>query len=186
MDFPLHRKATGTFPWRTATLVAAAIAAVELVLLVVVGGALLAKPSTDPQPRPATKRTASESAAGGAKARATKAKASAGTTAARPATGGAVAELPRRKVEVLVLNGNGRTGAAAVAATRVGDRGYRVSGVANAPRQDYPQSIVLFRQGFAGEGRRLARDLGVRVVSPLDGMRPGQLHGAHVVLILGA
>ena len=32
-------------PWRTAALVAAAVAAVELLVLVVVGGALIAKPS---------------------------------------------------------------------------------------------------------------------------------------------
>ena len=33
--------------------------------------------------------------------------------------------------------------------------------------------------------QRLAHDLGVHVVSPLDGVRPGQLHGAQAVLILG-
>ena len=43
----------------------------------------------------------------------------------------------------------------------------------------------MYRPGFAAEGRRLARDLGVGVVGPLDGMRPAQLHGAHAVLILG-
>jgi hypothetical protein len=43
----------------------------------------------------------------------------------------------------------------------------------------------MFRPGFKGEAQRLARDLGVHVVSPLDGVRPGQLHGAQAVLILG-
>jgi hypothetical protein len=43
----------------------------------------------------------------------------------------------------------------------------------------------MYRRGFKGEAQRLARDLGVHVVSPLDGVRPGQLHGAQAVLILG-
>ena len=96
------------------------------------------------------------------------------------------AELPRRKVKVVVLNGNGRTGAAAAAASRVSHRGYRLGVVGNAPSHDYPRSIVMYRTGFAAEGRRLARDLGVQIVSPLDGIRPRQLSGAHAVLILGA
>lgn len=87
---------------------------------------------------------------------------------------------------MLVLNGNGRQGAAGAAAARVSRRGYRIRGVANAPSHDYARSIVMYRPGFEGEGRRLAADLGIRVVGPLDGMRPRELHGAHTVLILGS
>ena len=88
-------------------------------------------------------------------------------------------------MKVVVLNGNGRQGAAAATASRVSRRGYRIGVVGNAPSHDYPRSIVMYRSGFAAEGRRLARDLGVPIVSPLDGLRPGQLAGAHAVLILG-
>jgi hypothetical protein len=157
-------------PWRTATLVAAGVAAVELVLLVMIGGALLAKPE------PAGRKAAP-------------AKAAVVTHAARhapaPATKAARAELPRRKVTVVVLNGNGRQGAAAVAASRVRRKGYRIGLVANAPSHDYVTSLVMYRRGFEGEARRLAQDLGIKVVSPLDGVRPARLHGAHAVLILG-
>jgi hypothetical protein len=45
--------------------------------------------------------------------------------------------------------------------------------------------VVMYRPGYAAEGARLARDMRVRVVRPLDGMRPSQLLGAHVVLIVG-
>jgi hypothetical protein len=96
----------------------------------------------------------------------------------------AVAKRPRSKTVVLVLNGNGRTGAAAAASARVRSRGYRVGAVTNAPRQ-VSRSIVMYRPGFAGEGTRLGKDLGVRLVTPLDGMRAGQLGRAHVVFILG-
>ena len=161
-------------PWQRATLLLALVAAFELVLLIVAGGALLAKPG-------ASHHTAAK-------------KPHVAAVAARPApqrakpaapVKHAAAQLPRRKVKLVVLNGNGRQGAAADAAARVEHRGYRIGLVANAPHHDYPQTIVMYRRGFEGEGRRLARDLGVRVVSPLDGMRPAQLHGAQAVLILG-
>ena len=161
-------------PWQRATLLLALVAAFELVLLIVAGGALLAKPG-------ASHHTAAK-------------KPHVAAVAARPTpqqakpaspVKQAAAQLPRRKVKLVVLNGNGRQGAAADAAARVEHRGYRIGLVANAPHHDYPQTIVMYRRGFEGEGRRLARDLGVRVVSPLDGIRPAQLHGAQAVLILG-
>jgi hypothetical protein len=43
----------------------------------------------------------------------------------------------------------------------------------------------MFRPGFEREARRLAKDLGVRRVVPLDGMRPAELQGAHVALVVG-
>jgi hypothetical protein len=85
----------------------------------------------------------------------------------------------------MVLNGNGRHGAAAAAASRVRRHGYRIRSVGNASRMSYSHSLVMFRPGYEGEGRRLAHDLGVRLVGPLDGIRPAQLHGAQAVLIIG-
>ncbi len=175
MDHPLVAAPDALVrPWRTAAYVAVAVAAIELLLLLVIGGGKLTgfvadrielaaqdqvlKPRTERQAQspPVTRTTASV----------------------------AVAKRPRAKTVVLVLNGNGRTGAAAAAASRVGARGYEIGAVTNAPRQ-VPRSIVMYRPGFAGEGRRLGRDLGVRLVTPLDGMRVGQLGHAHVVFILG-
>lgn len=175
MDHPLQldRAEIAVRPWRVAVLALAAVAVVELMLLVVVGGALVARPESGA--RASAKRPAARSAA----VPASKAR----PAAAAPAV---AAELPRRKVGVLVLNGNGRQGAAGAAAARVSRRGYRIRGVANAPSHDYARSIVMYRPGFEGEGRRLAADLGIRVVGPLDGMRPRELHGAHTVLILGS
>ena len=83
-----------------------------------------------------------------------------------------------------MLNGHGRSGAAASAASRVSARGYKIGAVTNAP-QRVPRSIVMYRPGFAGEGRRLGRDLGVQLVTPLDGMRGSQLGRAQLVFILG-
>ena len=169
MDFPLSSAQPTPFPWRTAALVALGVAAAELVLLLVAGGALLIGSET---PQAATKRSAVKATI---------------SPKAKPAAAKAltVSFLPRRKMEVVILNGNGRTGAASAAASRVQRRGYRVGLVGNAPSHDYPRSLVMYRPGFAAEGKRLGRDLGIALVSPLDGMRPGQLHGAHTVVILG-
>ena len=175
MDHPirLDQVELAVRPWRTAALVVAAVAAVELVLLVMIGGALLAKPHAAAHKRATASKPAPTTTA-------------ATTTAAAPAKPKAVAaELPRRKVKVVVLNGNGRQGAAAAAASRVSRKGYRIGVVANAPSQDYVTSLVMYRRGFEGEAQRLARDLGVKVVSPLDGVRSSQLQGAQAVLILG-
>ena len=175
MDHPIRLESVelAVRPWRTAVLVVAAIAAVELILLVMLGGALLAKPTS----AHAGHATAThEKATPKAKPRPAPTKT---TKAAAPA------QLPRRKVTVVILNGNGRQGAAATAASRVSGRGYRIGLVANAPSHDYATSLVMYRPGFRGEASRLARDLGVKVVSPLDGVRPSQLHGAQAVLILG-
>jgi hypothetical protein len=162
-------------PWRTAAFVAAAIATVELLLLVVVGGALLAKPDAPGRAHAAKPKGG---AASEAPSNAKPAKPKAQTPAA-PA-------LARTRVEVLVLNGNGVQGAAAAAAAKVERRGYRIGEVTNAPRMDYVRSVVMYRTGFAAEAQRLARDIGVGIVGPLDGIRPGRLHGAHAVVVVGS
>lgn len=179
MDHPIRLESVelAVRPWRTAVLVVAAIAAVELILLVMLGGALLAKPTSTPTGQATAASTA-------AHAKATP-KAKPRPAPTRTTKAAAPAQLPRRKVTVVVLNGNGRQGAAATAASRVSRRGYRIGLVANAPSHDYATSLVMYRPGFRGEASRLARDLGVKVVSPLDGVRPSQLHGAQAVLILG-
>jgi hypothetical protein len=95
-----------------------------------------------------------------------------------------VARLSRAQTSVLVLNGNGRSGAATAGAARLAGLGYVVGGVGDAPRR-LPRTTIMYRPGFRGEAERLARDLHVRVVGPLDGMREEQLLGAHLALILG-
>ncbi len=85
-----------------------------------------------------------------------------------------------------MLNGNGRNGAASAEAAKLSGFGYRVPGKANAKRQDYATSVVMYRRGWEPEGLRLARDLHVKVVGPLDGMSSSSLHGAQLVVVLGA
>ena len=63
--------------------------------------------------------------------------------------------------------------------------GYRIGAARNAERSDYAASFVMFRPGYRPEAARLAHDLGLRLVMPLDGLIPSQLHGSQLVLILG-
>ena len=172
MDVSFHHNEQLVRPWRLAAFAAAAIAAVELIVLVVVGGALIAKASTGSSAKPNHKATI--------------AKTEAATSAARaPAAKVPAAGLKRSRVSVLVLNGGTRQGAAAATAARAAKRGYRIGGVANAPSSDFTRTLVMYRPGFQGEGRRLARDLGIGIVGPLDGLRPTQLHGSHAVVVIG-
>jgi LytR cell envelope-related transcriptional attenuator len=175
VDHPLRAADTrfaAIRPWRTATLVASGIAACELVLLLILGGTLLAHHSTTTRgrARPAESQRHPVSTA----------------RPRKPIHHVPAARLARSHVSVVVLNGNGRSGAAASAARRVRSHGYRIKAVGNAARMTYSGSMVMYRPGFEGEGRRLARDLGVRLVGPLDGVRLAELHGAQAVFILGA
>jgi hypothetical protein len=150
-------------PWRTIAIVAAGIATLELLALVVTATALLAKPVADHARAAAAKKQAAAPKA---------------TVPARPV-------LARRAVTVTVLNGNGVSGAAATTASRVRARGYKVRKVGNAPRGGYGRSVVMYRADFRPEALRLARDLRIALVSPLDGLRARSLAGAKLAVVVG-
>ena len=166
-------------PWRTATLLVSAVAAVELVLLVVAGVVLFGR-----------------SLASGAQA-AAPAKAKHHAAPVRPALAKSKAKpvhhraaqpkpvRPRGKTPVLVLNGNGLTGAAGTEAALVRGRGYRVSAVGNAKRTDFGPSMVMYRPGFRPEAKRLAHDVAIRIVAPLDGLKPSDLGPAKLAVVVG-
>lgn len=172
----------GVRPWRTATFVAATLAAVELVALLAIGVVSLGPTVLDwtkssdrrakaaPAPRVEKKAVAKP----------------APVTRVKQATAPAAAQLSRARTSVLVLNGNGVAGAAAAEADAVRARKYRIAAVGNAPRADYGRSLVMYRPGYRGEGLRLGRDIGIRLVTPLDGLRRSQLEGAQVAVIIGS
>jgi hypothetical protein len=161
-------------PWRRATIVASLLAAVELILLLGAGILLVAKPLSHAIQRHAA-----------AAAFAPVNKVAAQVPLAKPKPVGKP-KLTRAHTSILVLNGNGLTGAAAATAARLQGLGYRISGTADASRQDYATTVVMYRPGFQAEGARLARDLNVTVVGPMDGVGRSMLHGGELVVILGA
>jgi hypothetical protein len=171
VDHPL-RAPDVVRPWRIAAYIAVAVAAVELLLLLLIGGGKLVGWASNRVELAAQQHVLAP------------AKQTAKPATARNQVATPVAKRPRSKTVVLVLNGNGRTGAAASTAARVHSRGYKIGAVTNAPEL-VPRSIVMYKPGFAGEGRRLGRDLHVKLVTPLDGMRTRDLGRAQVVFILG-
>ena len=152
-------------PWRTAAVVASGVAAVELLALIVTATFLLGHSVT------------SRGAAAAARPASTK------PATPKPAQR---AVLPRTRTRVIVLNGNGQAGAAASEAAAIRSRGYKISAVGNASQSTHGPTLVMYRPGFAAEGHRLARDAGVSIVTAINGLRPGSLHRAQLVIVLGA
>jgi hypothetical protein len=175
VDAPLPSPDALVRPWRTATLVASLVAAIELVLLIGAAVLLLAKPLAH-----AVQRHAEASAL--APAATTKTA----PTAVHKIKKAAPVKHTRSNTGVFVLNGNGRNGAASTEAAKLSGIGYRVPGKGNAKRTDYATTLVMYRRGWEAEGRRLASDLQVKIVGPLDGISSSSLHGAPLVVILGA
>jgi hypothetical protein len=93
---------------------------------------------------------------------------------------------PRFRISVLVLNGNGASGAAGTTASRLLGRGYHSAAATNAANDAYATSLVLYRPGWEREAQRLAEDAGVKVVAALDGALPAGSARDQLVLILGA
>lgn len=192
-------------PWRRIAIVLGALAAVELVVLVVGGVSLIAKPVQSSVQRAAKKEAATEVAASRAAARAAARPAArpaalaAASSAKRRATaatarkavvapalvGAGTPKLARSGTAVLVLNGIGTPGAAGRTAESVRAKGYRIDGVTNAPRMDYTRTMIMYKPGFRAEAARLGKDMSVPMVGPLDGMRPADLGAAQLVVIVG-
>ena len=154
--------------WRRLTLVLAAIAAVEAIVILVAGVVLAVRPF-------AHHLRSSNASSAALDLR--------GKTGPDSPVGKAT--LTRRQTVVMVLNGNGRTGAAAMSAAHLESIGYPIGTVGDAGRIDYPKSVIMFKRGARPEAVRLAQDLHVRTVGPLDGMAPAQLGRARLVYIVG-
>ena len=166
------------FPWRAATLVAGGVALLELFGLLAVGAVLVARHTTTRVAATATHGVKHHTAPRR-------------HVAAIPAKDRfeAVPLGPvraRAHVRVLVLNGNGVAGAAHAEAARLQALGYPIGGAANAPRHAYSRSMVMYVPGYVQEARRLSREIGIRLVAPVDGLTPASLRTARLVVLLGS
>jgi hypothetical protein len=179
LDAPLLTPHDLVRPWKRATVVASLVAAVELALLIGAGLLLVAKPLSH-----AIRKHAIEVKTAPAATVPTQSKQLKQAIKRTKAPAGHA--RPRSHVRIMVLNGNGHAGAAGDEAARLQHLGYKVSGAGNARRQDYATSLVMYRDGWRAEGMRLAKDLGVKVVGPLDGVRSSALHGGELLVIVGS
>jgi hypothetical protein len=167
-------------PWRRATVVAGSVAVVEFVVLVTIAAFVFGRPLAHDLSHALRSNVTPRHAAALAHVRTPPAPTH------RAAAAPVVATRAPGTMKVLVLNGNGRNGAAAAAATGLRRLGYRIAAVGNAARQNYPTTLVMYAPGFRAEGLRLARSLGVRAVGPLDGVRTSALAGGQLAVVLGA
>lgn len=175
MDAPFLAPHDLVRPWRRATLLASTVAAAELILLLVAGSLLLAKPVAHVIEKHAV--------AAAAKAPAPSKKLAAAIHRMNAPAGKA---RPRHALKIMVFNGNGHAGAAAGAAGTLHGLGYTISGTANAGHMNYATSVVMYKPGYRAEGLRLAHDLHVKVVGPLDGIKATSLHGGELAVIIGS
>ncbi|HET6656843.1 MAG TPA: LytR C-terminal domain-containing protein [Gaiellaceae bacterium] len=178
MDHPVEYEPLQ--PWRAAAMIATGVAAVELFLLLLIGFVLGAKAfshKTETATIAAIKREAPQAA----QTQASDAKPA--ETAPKKKEEPKV--LPRWRTSVVVLNGNGIPGAAAVSADKAHTLRYIVTATGNAPSSGFARSIVMFRPGLKPAAQRLAKDMGVKAVSPLDGITKSDLQGAQLALIIG-
>jgi hypothetical protein len=159
-------------PWRARAFIAATIAGLELVVLLVIAIALVARPLSHRMQRVAASEAAARPAPTHARVKRSRAPQH--------------AMLSRGETTVLVLNGNGQQGAAGSEASHVESLGYVVKGVGNAARMNYGRTVVMYRPGYDGEARRLAHEAGIRLVTPLDGMRIADLKGARIAVVVGS
>ena len=167
-------------PWRTRTLILSGIAGIELVALVAVGVLVLGKGWFEHARASAatTKHVATHHTT---PATHTQPPAPTRTHPAAPAR----PLVPRAHTGLLVLNGNGRNGAAGTEATTLRAHGYPVVAVGNARRNNYAATMVMYRPGYEREAQRLAHDVGISVVTGLDGVAPGVLKSAKLMVIVG-
>jgi hypothetical protein len=160
-------------PWRTRAIVAGALAVLEFFVLLIAILALVSRPLSHKVQQAAEAKALSPIVKPAEHREKPKPKAP------------AAPKLIRAETSVLVLNGNGQSGIAHQEADRIRALGYLIGGVGNAPRTDYPRTLVMYRMGYKPEARRLARDVGARLISPLDGLTAKDLLGAHLALVLG-
>ena len=178
MDHPVEYEPLQ--PWRTAAMIATGVAAVELFILLLIGflvGAKAFSEKTETATIAAIKREAPQAA----QTQSSDQKST--ETAAKKKEKPKV--LPRSRTSVVVLNGNGIPGAAAVNGDKAHSLHYIVTATGNAPTTGFARSMVMFRPGFKPAAQRLAKDMGVKAVSPLDGISKGDLQGAQLALIIG-
>lgn len=87
-------------------------------------------------------------------------------------------------VEVTVLNGTATPGLAATYGDMVEQRGFELGAVTNSTTS-FSESVVMYEQGSAPEGRMVARALGISSVQPMTSDIAAVSAGAPVSVVVG-
>jgi hypothetical protein len=88
-------------------------------------------------------------------------------------------------VDVAVLNGTSAPGLAAKVGDDVRVNGFKLGTVTNS-REQFDQTVVMYAPGQQRAAKKVAHDLGVKPVQPIDRQTEQAAGGADVVVIAGA
>jgi hypothetical protein len=88
-------------------------------------------------------------------------------------------------VEVAVLNGTSVPGLAAKVGDDVRVNGFQLGAVTNSSHQ-FDQTVVMYEPGQERAAKKVANDLGVKPVQPINRQTERAADGADVVVIAGA
>jgi hypothetical protein len=89
------------------------------------------------------------------------------------------------EVDVAVLNGTSVPGLAAKVGDDVRVNGFKLAAVTNS-REQFDQTVVMYGQGQQRAARKVAHDLGVKPLQPIDRLTERTAGDADVVVIAGA
>jgi hypothetical protein len=98
--------------------------------------------------------------------------------------GGGQTALRPDDIEVAVLNGTAEPGLANRTGDEIEDDGFQLGAVTNS-NSSFARSVVMYREGFRPEARRVGRDLRIRQLQTMAEDIAALAAGAHVAVVVG-
>jgi hypothetical protein len=95
-----------------------------------------------------------------------------------------VARIQPGEVEVAVLNGTAVAGLAATYGDRVEGKGFELGAVSNTS-SSFADSVVMFQRGHKPEAQKVAKQLGIDKLAPMNGEVQSVASGADVAVVVG-
>lgn len=96
----------------------------------------------------------------------------------------AAAKVTPAEIEVTVLNGTSVAGLAATFGDKVEGKGFNLGAVTNSS-SSFEESVVMFRPGHKMEAQKVAKQLSISKLQPMNGEIESVSAGADVAVIVG-
>lgn len=96
----------------------------------------------------------------------------------------AAAKVKPGEIDVTVLNGTSVAGLAATFGDEVESKGFNLGAVTNSS-SSFEESVVMFKPGHKMEARKVAKQLGITKLQPMNGEIQSVSAGADVAVIVG-
>jgi hypothetical protein len=95
-----------------------------------------------------------------------------------------VARVQPGEIEVAVLNGTAVAGLAATYGDKVEGKGFELGAVSNTS-SSFADSVVMFQRGHKPEAQKVAKQLGIDKLAPMNGEVQSVVSGADVAVVVG-